>query len=160
MGRIHPSELCLAALVFVYSLNFGPMMFESFTSDRLWASNPPESFYMFLVGKFGQKTAHYWRIVTPLAVLAFVLTLIVNWQVADRRLWLASAFVVYLGVQASTMAYFVPEQDALVAGADSIPRTLLTWRADRWIFLNYFRNAAGVLAYLLLLRAILVPRLP
>src|SRR5262245_6051526 len=38
------------------------MMFESFTSDRTWASNPPESFYMFL-GRYGQKTAHYWRVV-------------------------------------------------------------------------------------------------
>ena len=52
-GRIHPSELCLA-------------------------SNPPESFYMFL-GQYGQKTAHYWRIVSSLAVPAYVLALIVDW---------------------------------------------------------------------------------
>ena len=51
---LHLSNLCLVALVFFYSLNLGPMMFESFTSDRTWASNPPESFYMFL-GKYRTK---------------------------------------------------------------------------------------------------------
>ena len=59
-------ELLLGALVFFYSLNLGPMMFESFTSDRTWATNPPDSFYMFR-GPYGQKTAHYWRVVSPLA---------------------------------------------------------------------------------------------
>jgi hypothetical protein len=62
------SNLCLAVLTFIYSLNLAPMMFETFTSDRIWASNPPESFHMFL-GPYGQKTAHYWRIVSPLAWL-------------------------------------------------------------------------------------------
>ena len=60
----------------------GPMMFESFTSDRTWASDPPDSFHMFL-GQYGQKTAHYWRIVSPLALVTFVLTLIFNWPVVD-----------------------------------------------------------------------------
>ena len=39
-------NLCLIALAFFYGLNLFPMIFESFTSDRIWASNPPESFYM------------------------------------------------------------------------------------------------------------------
>ena len=45
---LRPANLCLVALVLFFSLNLAPMMFESFTSDRIWASNPPESFYMFL----------------------------------------------------------------------------------------------------------------
>jgi hypothetical protein len=40
---LRPSNLALVALVFVFSLNLAPMMFESFTSDRIWTSNPPES---------------------------------------------------------------------------------------------------------------------
>jgi hypothetical protein len=153
------SELFLAGLVFFYSLNLGPMMFESFTSDRTWASNPPDSFHMFL-GQYGQKTANYWRIVSPLALASFVLSLIFNWQVVDRRLWLSIAFVLYLAVQASTMAYFVPEQEQLISSGDSIARELLKSRADRWIFLNYFRIVAGVLAFVFLLRAMLAPRTP
>jgi hypothetical protein len=50
VGSIRLSDVFLAALVLFYSLNFGPMVFESLTSDRLWASNPPDSFYMFLGG--------------------------------------------------------------------------------------------------------------
>jgi hypothetical protein len=159
VGNIHLSELFLAALVFVYTLNLGPMMFESFTSDRIWASDPPDSFYMFL-GQYGQKTAHYWRIVSPLALLSFIVSFVFNWQVADRKLWLSIAFVLYLAVQVSTMAYFVPEQEGLISGAASPGREALKSRADRWIFRNYFRMGAGLLAYAFLMRAVLVPRIP
>ena len=64
-AMLQPSNLCLFLVVFFYSLNLGTMLFESFTSDRTWASHPPESFAMFL-GPYGHKTAHYWRIVSPL----------------------------------------------------------------------------------------------
>ena len=103
------SNLCLVALVFFYSLNLGPMLFESFTSDRTWASNPPESFSMFL-GQYGHKTAHYWKVVSPLASLLFLVSLSLNWHSYARVLWLAVAFALYLTAQISTMAYFVPEQ--------------------------------------------------
>jgi Domain of unknown function (DUF1772) len=159
VGKIQLSDLLLAGAVFFYSLNLGPMMFESFTSDRTWASNPPDSFSMFL-GQYGQKTAHYWRIVSPLALVSFVLSLIFNWQIADRRLWLSVAFVLYLAIQMSTIAYFVPVQEELISDSGSVARELLKSRADRWVFLNYFRIVAGVLAFAFLLRAILVPRMP
>ncbi len=70
------------------------MVFESFTSDRIWASNPPASFSMFL-GQYGQKTAHYWRIVSPCAVLAFILSFVFNWPTSGRASLLAVAFVLY-----------------------------------------------------------------
>jgi len=157
-SHVRVSEWLLVGLVLFYGLNFGPMVFESFTSDRTWASNPPDSFSMFL-GPYGQKTAHYWRVASPLALASFVLAMVVNWSIAGRRLWLSAALVVYLAIQASTMAYFVPEQEALTAGGSSIARDLLKSRADRWIFLNYFRIAGGVLAFVFLMLAALVPRL-
>jgi len=149
-------DTCLVALVFLYGLNLAPMMFESFTSDRTWASNPPDSFHMFL-GRYGHKTAHYWRVVSPLATSAFVLSLVLGWRVPDRRLWLSVAFVLYLVVHLSTMVYFVPEQEGLISNAGSLSGDVLRSRANRWIFLNYFRNVAGVLAYVALMLAVLVP---
>jgi hypothetical protein len=68
--------------------------------------------------------------------------------------------VSYLAVQISTMAYFVPEQEALIAGAGTLSREVLKTRADRWISLNYFRIAAGVLAFACMLCAVVVPRVP
>jgi hypothetical protein len=159
MEMLSLSNLCLVGLIFVYSLNFAPMMFESFTSDRIWASNPPESFYMFL-GPYGQKTAHYWRIVSPLAWLLFVLSFIFNWGDFERESRLTVAFVLYLAAQISTMAYFVPEQEGLISNAGSLSREVLKARADRWIFLNYFRNIAGVLAFMFLLLACFTGRHP
>src|SRR5262245_3804205 len=114
------------------------MVFESFTSDRTSASHPPESFYMFL-GPYGQKTTHYWRVVSPLAVVSFVLGLLMNRHLVEREWRLSVAFILYLAVQSSTMAYFVREQEGLIANASALSREVLSARASRWIFLNYFR---------------------
>ena len=156
-SRLWLSDLCVAALLFFYSLNFGPMFFESWTSDRLWASRPPDSFYMFL-GQYGQKTAHYWRVVSPLALAGFVISLLASWRFGGRRRWLVLAFVLYISVQLSTMLYFVPEQESLIASADAFTKDVLQARADRWILLNYGRNVAAMLAFAFLLRAAFVRR--
>ena len=63
----------------------------------------------------------------------------------------------YLVVQLSTMVYFVPEQEGLISSAGSVSREVLRSRANRWTFLNYFRNVAGVLAYVALMLALVVP---
>ena len=152
----HLADLCLVGLILAYSLNLAPMMFESFTSDRIWASNPPDSFHMFL-GQYGQKTAHYWKVVSPLAVVTFILSFIFNWHLVDRMWWLFVALACYVAVQLATIAYFVPEQEALISNAGVLSRDALHARAHRWIFLNYFRNVAGVLAYVFLMCAVLVP---
>jgi uncharacterized membrane protein len=67
------------------------------------------------------------------------------------------ALAFYLAVHLFTLAYFVPEQDALISNAGSFSRDVLRARAQRWIFLNYFRNVAGLLAYVFLMCAVLVP---
>jgi Domain of unknown function (DUF1772) len=153
------SNACLGILVFFYSLNLAPMMFESFTSDRTWASHPPESFSMFL-GPYGQKTAHYWRVVSPLALISFVVSLVVNWRAFEREWRLAVAFVLYLAVQGATVAYFVREQETLIANAGTLSREALRARANRWIWLNYFRNIGGVLAFVFLMMAVFAPSIP
>jgi hypothetical protein len=147
-------NLSLVLLVFLYSLNLGPMLFESFTSDRTWASDPPRSFAMFL-GPYGHKTAHYWRLVSPLASLLFVITLGINWHAYARVLWLAVAFALYLTAQISTMVYFVPEQEGLISKAGSLTPDVLKARATRWLQLNNFRMTAGVLGFIALLCAVL-----
>src|SRR5262245_58619125 len=147
------SNLSLVLLVFVYSLSLGPMLFESFTSDRIWASHPPESFSMFL-GPYGYKTTHYWRVVSPLASLLFIMSLALNWHSYSRVLWLAIAFALYLTTQISTMAYFVPEQEGLIAKAESYSPGVLKARAMRWLRLNNFRMMAGVLGFFALMCAV------
>jgi di/tricarboxylate transporter len=150
------SNVCLGILVFFYTLNLAPMMFESATSDRTWASHPPESFYMFL-GPYGQKTTHYWRVVSPAALVLFVVSLVLNLRVFEREWRLSVAFVFYLAVQAATMAYFVPEQEALITNTNALSRDVLSARANRWMSLNYIRNIGGVLAFVFLMMAVFAP---
>jgi hypothetical protein len=73
---------------------------------------------------------------------------------------LSVAFVLYLEIQISTMAYFVPEQERLITSAGSLSREVLLARTSRWMFLNYFRNMTGVLAYIFLMLAVLAPLIP
>ena len=73
-----------------------------------------------LRGQYGQKTAHYRRIVSLLALAAFIFTLIFNWHIAERRLWLSVAFILFLAVQMPLIAYFVPEQEQLITKAGSL----------------------------------------
>ena len=153
MDSVALGNWCLIALVFFYSLNLAPMMFETFTSDRIWASHPPASFYMFL-GRYGQQTTHYWRVVSPLATGAFVVSVVATWG-TNRSVWLGAAFALYLAVQAATMRYFVPEQEGLIVQADRLAHEVPTSRARQWMFWNYFRNAAGVLAFVCLLVGVL-----
>jgi hypothetical protein len=44
-----------------------------------------------------------------------------------------------------------------ISDAGTLGREALRARADRWIFLNYFRNIAGVVSYVFLLFALLTP---
>jgi uncharacterized membrane protein len=93
-------------------------------------------------------------------LVVFVLSFIVNWGDFERELRLAVAFVLYLAAQISTMAYFVPEQEGLISNAGSLSREVMKARTDRWIFLNYFRIIAGVLAFMFLLLACFTGRHP
>jgi hypothetical protein len=61
--------------------------------------------------------------------------------------------VLYLAVQAATMAYFVREQEALISKAGALGRDVLAARANRWMSFNYIRNALGVLAFVFLMLA-------
>jgi hypothetical protein len=114
---------------------------------------------MFL-GPYGQKTAHYWRVVSPLALLSFLLSFVFNWHIPDRRVWLSIAFILYLAAQISTGAYFVPEQERLISTAGSLSREVLQARAHRWLLLNYFRIVGGVLGFVFLMLAVFVPHGP
>jgi hypothetical protein len=109
-------------------------------------------------GPYGQKADHYWRIVSPVAALSFVLCLVLNWSMANRRAWLIGAFVLYLAVQAATMAYFVPEQAKLTSDSGALTPDTLKARADQWLSFNWFRLISGGLAFVCLLRAMMLRR--
>ena len=91
-----------------------------------------------------------------MALFSFVVSLILNRHVFNRELWFAVAFVLYLAVQISTMAYFVPEQEGLISNSGPPSREILKARADQWIFRNYFRAVGGMVVFIFLFLAIFV----
>jgi uncharacterized membrane protein len=90
----------------------------------------------------------------------FVVSLVLNVRVFEREWRLSVAFLFYLAVQAATMAYFVPEQEALITNANALSRDVLSARANRWLSLNYVRNIGGVVAFVFLMMAVLAPAVP
>ncbi len=140
------------ALIILFSLNLGPSFFESLTSDRTWASNPPESFYMFL-GKYGQETIHYWRVASPIALLLFIICLLFTWKQPQVKKLMVPAFILFILIYIATQVYFVPVQTNSIANMNSIDAVTLKKQADQWIAVNYLRNAAGFACFILLLLA-------
>jgi hypothetical protein len=57
----------------------------------------------------------------------------------------------------ATVAFRSSQLDILISSAGSLSHDVLRSRAHRWMFLNYFRNVAGVLAYVALMLALVVP---
>jgi hypothetical protein len=138
------------ALIILFSLNFGPSLFEAFTSDQTWASNPPESFYMFL-GKYGHETKHYWMVASPIALLVFIICLIFTWKQPHVKRLMIPAFILFIFIYATTQLYFVPVQANSINDMNSIDAATLKKQADQWIRLNYIRNTAGFVCFTLIL---------
>jgi hypothetical protein len=140
------------AATILYGLNQGPMIFEHFTSDATWASNPPDSFHMFL-GPHGHETRHYWELVSPVTLAALALALVLGWR-SSSRAWLVLGLLCCVVVQVATIWYFVPAQAGVIADASRAPASELAARAESWLAWNRVRMAVAILGSVFLLRAV------
>jgi hypothetical protein len=144
------------AAVILYGLNQGPMIFEHFTSDATWASDPPDSLHMFL-GPHGHETSHYWAVVTPATLAALLLALVLGWR-SSSRAWLLLGLLSFAAVAIATLGYFVPAQASVIADASRASPSALAARAESWLLWNYLRMAAAILGSVFLLRAVKTAR--
>lgn len=134
------SICCLA-----FAIIIGGAVYEHLNVVPMWAAAPPVSLSMFQ-GAYGLKPELFWKIIHPVNLLLFTLTLMLHWRSARRRN-IVIVLISYLLILAVTAVFFVPELISITTTAFSqTPDPELTRRAALWEVLSIVRLA--VLAFL------------
>jgi hypothetical protein len=87
--------------------------------------------------------------VSPLVMVLAVATLLASWRAApEARRWMRVAAVLYILFFVATLAYFVPGQLAMKGEAGALlPPADLGSMLQRWVALNWVRQAVGLVAF-------------
>ena len=127
---------CFCCLAF--SIIIGGAVYEHLNIVPTWAAAPPVSLGMFQ-GEYGLKPELFWKMIHPINILLFVVTLIFNWKSA-RRINLGLVLTVYILILVVTAIYFVPELISIISTPFSATQDPeLIRRASLWETLSIIR---------------------
>src|SRR5688572_615361 len=90
-----------------FAIIIGGAVYEHLNVVPQWAAAPPVSLSMFQ-GEYGLKPDLFWKMIHPVTILLFTVTLIIHWK-SDRRKPLSIVFISYAAILTITAIYFVPE---------------------------------------------------
>lgn len=127
------SVTCLA-----FAIVIGGAVYEHLNMVPTWAAAPPVSLSMFQ-GPHGLDPALFWKLIHPVNLVLFILTLIVHWK-SPRRKNLLIVLGTYVTILIITFIYFVPELISITttAYADTVDQQLME-RAGWWERLSILR---------------------
>lgn len=133
-------NLIYALTALSFTVVIGGAIYEHLAVVPIWSAAPPRSLAMFQ-GEYGLRPETFWKLIHPVTLVLFVLTLILSWKSARRRNVLIG-FIGYVVVLAVTATYFVPQLMAITrtAYANTIDASL-TERAATWEMLSLARLA-------------------
>jgi uncharacterized membrane protein len=109
-------------------------------------------------GPYALHDEYFWTLIHPLAILALVVALVLNWKISTRRKLIAMPLVLYVIAIIVTLLYFVPELRAFHASPSS-GVSAAEWyaRGQRWQHLSWMRGTIMGLAMVPLLLALMTP---
>lgn len=152
------ANYALASLALFYIIMLGGGNYEQLNITQLVVRDLPKSLYI-LQGEYGFKPFAFWLLFRPLTILLFIVTLISNWKITNRRKLLIVAFMLDVVVTMATFLYFAPETEVIVNipfASNQVSQTLLD-RAILWNNLNWIRLGCfyigGILLLISLMRA-------
>jgi hypothetical protein len=153
-------EVLLWLFVINHGIAFGAGLYEQRIILPLWFSRTSES--GFRVDSAAMRSTdtgrRFWAFVTtgPLTLLTLA-NLVAAWQSQGQRheWWLAAA-VITLVERVVTFSYFIPTAIRLMR-ADALVPAKVESMASRWMALNHFRAALGLVGWLTALKALSVP---
>ena len=121
-----------------FAIIIGGAVYEHLNVVPQWAAAPPVSLSMFQ-GEYGLKPDLFWKIIHPVTILLFTLSLIIHWR-SDRRKNLSIVFIGYAIILLITTIYFVPELISITTTPFAAVADLeLTHRASLWEMLSLVR---------------------
>ena len=142
---------CLAFATIV-----GGAVYEHLNVVPKWSAGPPTTLSMFQ-GPYGLNPELFWKIIHPVNILLFLLTLVTHWK-TERRKNIAVVFAVYAVILVVTALFFVPELINITTSAFSpTPDPVLTRRARLWENLSLLRLAVMVVLALVFFTGLAKP---
>ena len=128
-----------------FAIIIGGAVYEHLNVVPQWSAAPPVSLSMFQ-GEYGLKPDLFWKIIHPVTILLFTVSLIIHWK-SNRRKPLSIVFISYAVILVITSIYFVPELISITTTAlGPVADPSLTQRASLWETLSLVR--LGVLVIL------------
>ncbi|WP_276483416.1 hypothetical protein [Paraflavitalea pollutisoli] len=133
-----------------FAIMIGGAVYEHLNVVPVWSSAPPVSLSMFQ-GPYGLKPELFWKIIHPVNLILFALTLILHWK-TGRAGSIGIAFTGYVVILVITFLYFVPSLIAIITATyGEVADADLTRQARLWEQLSLVRLCVLVVLAMVLL---------
>ena len=157
MLRSRLGTYALFLTIILWGTLLGGIAYSHLVYFPVYLSALPDS-AVVVNGAYGLHEGTFWRLIHPLLILSFVVTLALNWRSAPRRKLILMSLAVYVVVLVVSMLYFIPELVAFERspGSGLLPAEWLA-RGQRWQRLSWIRGATMYASILPLLLALTRP---
>ena len=116
-------------------------IYTSLVDAKSWGSNIPESIAVARDYFRNVNPGNFFRVFSPINQVLGLLTVIVFWKSAPTtRVYLVTAFVMYLLAEGLTFKYFYPRNDLMFRTADLTDSNLLKKIWSEWNTMNWVRT--------------------
>jgi hypothetical protein len=155
--RKRVGEILLWLALFFVGIIIGAEVYQRISLIPEWGGDLPGSLVRYFQGTTAAASiGRFWANVLPPTALLVVAAFVANWPDRARRKWLGVTLLFFLAALVWTEVWFVPKGVIplmVKAGAGMTPEEI-TARANAWIFWDWFRMGATVVAYFSMLKAL------
>lgn len=146
----------LFAFTALMGLELGAGAFVTTVIFPLWTASPEAAIGWTVKTPYYIEEGVFFRLVSPSLFLLSIVTLIAGWRAEPPlRLWLRIATISFIALFVATLVYFVPLQDTVKGEAGiKVPVAEFGSMLQRFVALNFFRQAIGLLAFAAALHAL------
>jgi uncharacterized membrane protein len=157
MKNVNARTISLMASIIFYGIFIGGIVYAHVVFFPAYLSALPGSAAL-TNGPYALHDEYFWTLIHPLAIVALIIALALNWKIPGRRKLIAIPLALYVIAIIVTALYFVPELRAFHASPSSSV-SAVEWyaRGQRWQHLSWTRGTIMGLAIIPLLLALITP---
>ncbi|HEY8203577.1 MAG TPA: hypothetical protein VIF81_02535 [Pyrinomonadaceae bacterium] len=154
MPKLRPRDVALMISILLMGILLGGIVYAHVVFFPPYLSALPTS-SVLVNGPYPLHDEYFWTLIHPLAILALIVALVLNWKIPARRKLIAVPLIVYVLAIVVTALYFVPELQNF-KNSPNMAVTPAEWyaRGQRWQHLSWTRGTVMGLSYISLLLAL------
>lgn len=154
MKNVNARTISLMVSIIFYGILIGGIVYAHVVFFPSYLAALPASAAL-TNGPYALHDEYFWTLVHPLAILALIVALVLNWKIPARRKLIAIPLGLYVIAIIVTFLYFVPELRAFRSSPNSSVSTAEWYaRGQRWQHLSWTRGTISGLAMIPLLLAL------